>query len=96
MSWSQDTAPLVQPLRPQSAHPALLSQPLSPGHLAPAYSETRRSSLPGPPGFTPDPGQFSGHETSGAENGGPVTTEECETEQSSEVWQDIVRQLAVS
>jgi len=73
---------------------------LSPG---PGYHEAavRRSSLPGPaylghyltpePCVSPRPGSAAGSEQC-VQSPGP----EPEQEPSSEVWQDIVRQLAVS
>ena len=102
---------LSLPLRPQSAHPSLAPHsPFTDmtGHLSPGYQETRRSSLSGPchvsspvsPGFySPGDGLYrDSHETLAEtehDNTDNVGHND-DPEHNSEVWQDIVRQLAVS
>ena len=70
-------------MRPASAHPALMAHPLSPGHLTPMqyHQETRRASLPG---------------NSSDQAVSSETYHDQDPDHNSEVWQDIVRQLAVS
>ena len=73
-----------QPLRPQSAHPSLCppdTQLTQFTHLSPGYQETRRSSLSASYTYQ-DP--LTSPDTSGQDS------------EHGEVWQDIVRQLAVS
>ena len=74
-----------QPLRPQSAHPQLC--PDLPHHLSPGYQETRRSSLSASYTYQdqdPTTSTTTSPDTSGQDS------------EHGEVWQDIVRQLAVS
>ena len=72
-----------QPLRPQSAHPSLCPDThlTHLTHLSPGYQETRRSSLSASYTYQ-DPA--TSPDTSGQDS------------EHGEVWQDIVRQLAVS
>ena len=98
--------------RPQSAHPSLytdLSGHLSPG---PAYTEVnRRSSLSGPCHLTspvspqppasphylsPGHGGHLGHSEEDIPGLSAVEAGDLDPEPTSEMWQDIVRQLAVS
>jgi len=95
--------------RPQSAHPSLA--PHSPyqgdiNHLTPSYhNEVRRSSLSGPCQITspssPAPPQYLSPDSyrssdSYAEQVQHQNNSGDQGEHNSEVWQDIVRQLAVS
>ena len=79
------------------------------GHLSPGYhTETRRSSLPGPCHGSHVSGHVYSNSTSFAHPQSPGNqsghghvpssdlTRDNDSEHSSEVWQDIVRQLAVS
>jgi len=81
-----------QPLRPQSAHPQLC--PDLPHHLSPGYQETRRSSLSASYTYQDqDPTTTSNTSTTSTTTSPDTSGQDSE---HGEVWQDIVRQLAVS